>query len=307
MQNCTNSYGEREGLKGPVHSICQVTYLIDSINQNNEIIKGYIAPTLTNTCYKLDSFLNIIYSHEINLSGGIQYKKKYAYEYDACNRIVAKYFYSESMQFDDDTNIYSTFKLYEKDSYKYDENGNLCCWIRLEPDGQIFNKTIYGYDLKGNLTKRIQKDSTDEVLNSEIVKYDRLRNRIIKKEYYSNNLYNSKRIERHFIDHKKIEVYDNKANRKDKYVLYYNVNGRVIKEKHYNRKGKVTGFWLNQYDDKNELVSQEFYNVTSGKLLELEINRKYIFKYDAFGNWITKVFYDKGKPIEITERQIEYK
>lgn len=307
MQDSYNSYGEREGLKGPVHSICQVTYLIDSINQNNEIIKGNIATTLTNACYKLDSLLNIIYSYEINPSGGIQYKKKYAYEYDAWNRIVAKYFYTESWQFDDDTNIKSDFKLYEKDSYKYDENGNLCCWTRSEPDGQIFNMTIYEFDLNGKLTKRVQKDSTDKVLNSEMIKYDRLRNRIIKKEYYLNNLYNSKTIERHFIDRKKNKVFDTKTKVRDIYEFYYNSNGRVIKEMLYNKKGKVTGLWLNQYNEKNELISQEFYNVTSGKLLELEINRKYIFKYDAFGNWNTKVFYDKGKPIEITERQIEYK
>lgn len=301
-----NSYGEREGIKGPVYSICQVTYAIDSINQNNDIIKGEIVATLTNACYKLDTLINIIGSYEINSSGGIQNKMEYAYEYDTKNRIVAKYFYTESWRIDKDSSR-SSFRLYEKDNYQYNENNNLCCETRFEPDGRIFNRTIYMYNKKGNLIKRILKDSTDKVMNLEKIAYNRWRNRVVTKEYYPDNLYCKKTIERYFIDHKTTKVNNNKSNEKIKYVVQYDENGRGIKESLFTKKGKVDGYWLNQYNDNDELISQEYYNITADKLLELEINRKYIFKYDAYGNWITKLLYDQGKPSEITERQIEYR
>ena len=142
-----------------------------------------------------------------------------------------------------------------------------------------------------------------------------------------------------YTDDGHFKIYNEKGNKIEE--NYYNSNGSLIykntykydekgnkiEENYYNSNGRLYSKTTYKYDEKGNIIeknnydSNDLFNKTTYKYDEkgntIEINNynsdgrldskyTYKYKYDKNNNWIQQVKYKNNKPIQITERIIEY-
>ena len=117
-----------------------------------------------------------------------------------------------------------------------------------------------------------------------------------------------------YTDDGRFKIYNEKGNKIEE--NYYNSNGSLIykntykydekgnkiEEYHYDEDGKFNYKTTYKYDEKGNTIEINNYN-SDGRL---DSKYTYKYKYDKNNNWIQQVKYKNNKPIQITERIIEY-
>ncbi|MRM82250.1 hypothetical protein [Riemerella anatipestifer] len=157
-------------------------------------------------------------------------------------------------------------------TYKYDSVRK-----RIEacatPDDYFFT---YKYDEQSNKTE-VNKYIDGIWVWEERFKYDTQNNLIEAIIFHLGDLYGQKNYQ-----------YDAQGNRIE--VNTYVPDGSLYNKKVY------------RYDEKGNEIEVKTYN-SYGRL---ESKQAYQYQYDKQGNWIKKTEYEDNKPIQITEREIQY-
>jgi hypothetical protein len=112
----------------------------------------------------------------------------------------------------------------------------------------------------------------------------------------------------------------------------YDQQNNLLEERYYEYgTGVPQDFSLYVYDDRNNLIQQTFYNPDNTMVTKRiwkynsandeisfyecrfeqdkiisELNHKYTYEYDSFGNWIYQIVYENDEISQIEHRQIEY-
>ena len=157
----------------------------------------------------------------------------------------------------------------------YDEKGNKIEEYHYDEDGNLSSKDTYEYDEKGNNIERNWYDSDGRLGYKLIYKYNEKGN-IIEENYYDSN---------GSLSYKTTYKYDKKGNK--------------IEDNSYDSDGSLNSKTTYKYDEKGNMIE---YN-TDGRFGE---KYTYKYEYDKNNNWIQQVTYEDNKPIQITERIIEY-
>ena len=93
--------------------------------------------------------------------------------------------------------------------------------------------------------------------------------------------------------------YDSDGNLSSKDTYEYDEKGNNIEKNNYDSDGSLNSKTTYKYDEKGNMIE---YN-TDGRFGE---KYTYKYEYDKNNNWIQQVTYEDNKPIQITERIIEY-
>ena len=93
--------------------------------------------------------------------------------------------------------------------------------------------------------------------------------------------------------------YDSDGNLSSKDTYEYDEKGNNIERNWYDSDGSLNYKYTYKYDEKGNMIE---YN-TDGRFGE---KYTYKYEYDKNNNWIQQVTYEDNKPIQITERIIEY-
>ncbi len=167
---------------------------------------------------------------------------------------------------------------------KYDNNGNEIEWNRYNSDGSLDCKYTYKYDNNGNKIEENCYNSDGSLCWKYTYKYDNNGNTIEKNSYKSDgSLYR-------------------------KYTYKYDNNGNKIEENGYKSDGSLDYKYTYKYDNNGNTIEGNRYNSDGS----LDYKYTYKYKYDKYGNWIQKIYFEqKGEksislPQTITEQTIEY-
>ena len=141
--------------------------------------------------------------------------------------------------------------------------------------GDVLNNYFNIYNEKGNKIEDNFYDSDGNLSSKDTYEYDEKGNNIEKNNYDSDGSLNSKTTYK----------YDKKGNK--------------IEDNSYDSDGSLNSKTTYKYDEKGNMIE---YN-TDGRFGE---KYTYKYEYDKNNNWIQQVTYEDNKPIQITERIIEY-
>ena len=198
--------------------------------------------------------------------------------------------------------------------YSFDEKGNLIEmnneYSNITINGKPSrNKEIYKYNDKGVLTSKNLYAHSGAIIETCTFKHDKHGNRIeaLTIEQPSGNPYN--KYSNIFDENGNLIAYyfvHLKYGNKSKWIFKYDEKGHKIESKDYNDDGRFEGKRTFEYNDKEDVVAENFYNTKN----QFDFVIKYKYEYDSIGNWIKKMtFFSSSKPdspSEILERQIEY-
>ena len=157
----------------------------------------------------------------------------------------------------------------------YNEKGNKIEDNFYDSDGNLSSKDTYEYDEKGNNIEKNNYDSDGSLNSKTTYKYDKKGNKIEDNSYDSDGSLNSKT------------------------TYKYDEKGNNIEKNNYDSDGSLNSKTTYKYDEKGNMIE---YN-TDGRFGE---KYTYKYEYDKNNNWIQQVTYEDNKPIQITERIIEY-
>lgn len=114
-----------------------------------------------------------------------------------------------------------------------------------------------------------------------------------------------------YTDDGRFKIYNEKGNKIEenyynsngsliyKNTYKYDENGNKIEECHY-EDGSLDKKYTYEYDENGNKMEENWYNS------DVSLDKKYTYEYDKNNNWIQEVEYENNKPIQITERIIEY-
>ncbi len=160
-----------------------------------------------------------------------------------------------------------------KTLYKYNK-GNKIEEKDFDSEGNPMSKQTFVYDMHGNMTE-------EDNYGTEGTEYTSP-----KKKIYTYNSQNKKATE---------EIYNDKGKMWLKRSYEYDAKGNMVKETK----------WVKEYEKENTSASTYEYD-TNGNCTGSNGKPEAKFEYDAQGNWIKCTSLQNGKPVLVTERQIEY-
>ncbi|MFK8271821.1 hypothetical protein [Capnocytophaga stomatis] len=158
--------------------------------------------------------------------------------------------------------------------YKYDNKGNTSELIFYFNDGTSLLGTKYKYDEKGNKIEENNYQTDGEIDSKVTFLYDNKNNLIEKNEYMS----------------------DGSLKYRWKYTYNKGFNTEI---KVYGSNGDFRGQMTFSYNEKGDVLEEN----QKGKNYEMRMVYK---DYDLHSNWTRQIWYEKGKPKGIVEREIQY-
>ena len=165
----------------------------------------------------------------------------------------------------------SSFTIYNEKGNKIEVNG-------YNPDGSLYSKTTYKYDEKGNKIEQNKYNSNGSLDYKSTYKYDEKGSNIEENRYNSDG---------------SLIV---------KYTYKYDEKGNIIEVNGNHPDGSFLSKSTFKYDKKGNKIEENINYATDW----LDSKSTYKYEYDKNNNWIQQVEYKNNKPIQITERIIEY-
>jgi hypothetical protein len=269
---------EENSLKGGVKSIRSFT--VDSLDSEGNIFPGQ----------KKDSAY-ILFNSKRNKTEECEYYNtgpyytgisKNVYSYNSSGKLIGKKKYSDT-EMKLRTNFDSQFK------YIYDSKGNLIEEKHTQFDGYFLLSIFHTYSSSGILIEKTSCGRPDDIkgkegdcLIFEEFKYDSI-NQLIETIYHDRVDVNTYKI---------IYRYDTNGNLTE--MNQSLINEGIEPESDYQ-------FTFKHDENRNE-TERIMFNARENKTSK--INYKYV--YDKNGNWIKRIIYLEGQPMEFTERVIKY-
>jgi hypothetical protein len=251
---------------------------------------------------------------------GMELGKEYNSEIEEYNKYgsVAKLYFGKDGLFDS-INIYDK-KLNLIHKSIYNKNGKLSTKMRYQEDGSV--NTIDEYKYQGNcLIECIHKDkwgesstkykSNSEGIAEEIIDYN---DESIVKWKQTNTIENHKIVKSILYSSMYLhpEYYEDAEDSEDALpiVTTYTYHGDNLSVVERTKGTDKSVYFINEYGniDKCYINNTIFqYNYNSNNDLEMRDDLYHFeYEYDEMNNWIKRISYQKSKPLQIDQREIEY-
>lgn len=198
--------------------------------------------------------------------------------YDATNKVLFYYDYKYKKQTQlQRRNMYDSrgYRL-EQLAYTYNALGQVAAESIYKSDNSLLVRYIHNYGAKGLLVQTDVHAPTNVYTTS---KYEFLYNK-----------------EGHLIEQ---HTYNQKHQKHQTDTYHYDENGFIKKHIMTNHLDQFMFTSYSQYDAKGNII-------TFQAPAETEPLTSYTYTFDATGNWIRRVHYKKGKPVNMVERVIVY-
>ena len=244
---------------------------------------------------------------EANLKGKVKSYTESRYNaedrFGEIQKIEGSLYWKESFKYDDKGNLIEMIG-YSNYTFKYDDKGNRMEENYYNADGILSGKVNYNYDDKGN---RIEENyyNADGILSGKnTYKYDDKGNQIEGNNYK--------------VDGSGLDLH---LRLSGKYTYKYDKKGNQIENNKFNADGILFGKYTYRYDDKGNEIEKNDYNADGslyhketykyddkGNKIEVNGYSNYTYKYefDAKGNWIKKITFKNQIPENILERIYQY-
>lgn len=299
------------------------TYLL---NVKSTIIKitkksGVIAATLFCILLAMSFSSNTkdINEDEDKINGRIKSHTETKYRFNTRNkffRIKEKYILNSFKKvYDEKGNLIELYdgSLRNKETFKYDENGNKIEWNFYKNYDSLYFSETYQYDEKGNQIA-LRRICSSLIWNyNKTYKYDENGNQIELYSYNYDGVLTFKETNKYDDNENNIEKINYQSDGSlelkmiSKKEYTYNNRGNEIERKVYNSNDSlIYRKYISKYDDNGNLVEQNGY--TPNGLYDekgIKINEdgynpflsiyKYTYKYDENGNQIEFISYRYGK------------
>jgi hypothetical protein len=217
------------------------------------------------------------------------------YSFDSKGRIVKHLFYSS------DSNINKNWW-----KYVYDKSGNIIQNTLFRKDSSIVVTNNYQFNKYGQIIQREYLGGNDKSITQK--RYDRKKREVIIYGYNKTNdsLYEKEKI-----------YYNDKW--KDKEIIGFNKSGKLntrieneyddnqnnTRQNWYDSNNKMYEFYKNFFNEKNDRIRIEKYNVRKGDTTLIETS-KIEYQYDLKGNVIYERFHSNKSTSSITRTKFLY-
>ncbi len=292
-------------LKGKVKTIHSVIYDANVIN-DSLVVKGP-KKVIKRFFFNNETFITF---NEFGLVTEIQDNAKH--EKNTYNDID-KLFITQYL--DSNSNIF------RKTIYKYDRTNRLKLELGYTRENQIDYKLMYKYK-NGKITSQVEKYLDDKEKYSTKYKYDKTRNLIERVEYENDSITSIFKFKNDSLGRAiKVEEFNSKNVLIKTRTYEYNKNGLLTKILILNSKNILISKIEYTFDINKNLIEEKEtfenystykqYNLMGDEILYVDEFikgdiKEFEYTYDKNNNWIKKVDYFNGTPIDIVEREIIY-
>lgn len=256
-------------------------------------------------------------------------------EFKKGKKLVTDHKDSIIMYFDDKGNRVGNYNTYYDIFTSFDINGNETKETYYNSDGSIWKKKVIKRDSTGNIIEEINLDKTIKY------KYNESGQVLEETTYYSNGTTGSVKYQYKYDKKTNCTISTSKNTRityknghKIEKTIYsgdtrfehqYDDNGKIIEDCMYVGKNILTSRLIYKYDDSGneiECIDQSYYkgrgrvskyDLNGNKIEEIsekkdgsKLTTTYENTSDIHGNWIKRIVYRNGEPIQWLERTIEY-
>jgi hypothetical protein len=238
----------------------------------------------------VDKMGNRIY-WQIYKGNGFQ-EWEYISEYDNAGRLL-------------ETNDFHHKKLLTRHTYKYNERGECVLENDLNPDGTLKSKKLYKYDPNGYKTESEEWSGNGSFLVRHTYQYNAMGKVIEDREYKQDGVEKYSKITTEYDSEGNVTgVKQYAENGKILYAGKMDKYGNHLSDIGYNPDGsvhdKITADY--KYDEYGNEI-EELLNYGDGSA---PARSTYKYVYDMDLNWIKKTVWEDGKPVRVTEREIDY-
>ncbi len=170
--------------------------------------------------------------------------------------------------------------LTEKEDYKYNDDGNMDEYNYYYSNGQLEYKIIAKFNEKGDQTEGRMYNTDGKFVANCVRTYDNNQNLL------------------------SYTIVKTNADTFQRISYKYNDKGKAIELNTYQSEGKLSSKDVRKFDEKG-LISEEIEYAQNG-----DQTYDHTFQYediDKKGNWLKKITLNKGEPVNIEEREIEYR
>jgi|GEM_PF-2311205 len=194
-------------------------------------------------------------------------------------------------------------KLKSKTTYTYDDQGNETDEVGFDEKGNIKWKEVFRYNPAGQLIEVTDYKGDDGFDARFNYRYDTRGNMAEEREFYNDTSTRNKITRTKYdLDGNPIEI--NHFNNNERLVNQVKVDhmGLHFTDISYNADASLKSVISKKYDDHaNQIFEDRFYTIDSSR-----VKYDYKFEYDKKWNWTKNTTSKNGKPIQVTERKIEY-
>jgi len=211
--------------------------------------------------------------------------------------------------------------------FKYDENNNNIECIAYNSDGSLARKTLNKFDSENRLFESHEFDAREKIISKKtrydsggyriLTSYERKSRGLVKTlesvfDGHENNVANYYFSDEE-LESKEIKQYEVNGNLFETIQFYPLTNEQIITRFKYDRQNNivevivlknnlVTTKTISRYDSKNNLTETSSYGVMG----TLEGHHKYLYEFDAEGNWTKRINVFNDQPTSVLRRRIEY-
>jgi YD repeat-containing protein len=218
--------------------------------------------------------------------------------------------------------------LVSKIVFNYDKRGNNTDRLVYHSDGSLSSKSVSTFDSKNRLIEVCEFDAFGKIISKKVTTHDSVGHRILTSyekinrgivkteervfDNDENNVENSY-FSNETLTLREIQEYDRNGNLLET-IKYYPLEDEqsITRFKYDEQNNKieeavlknnlVTTKTIYRYDDKNILTETFRYGVKG----TLEVHYRYVFEFDADGNWTKRIDLFNDKPTAVLVRRIEY-
>jgi hypothetical protein len=210
----------------------------------------------------------------------------------------------------------------------YDQSNNLIKQV-LYHYQKVSRKTINQFNKSNQLVQSVTFDLDEKIIEKKLAQFDNggncilttyiMKRCVLEKESASVFNRNGNNTENRFFTDKKIvreelNKYDNRGNRTKCLEIDINSRERKLRHFNYNTQNDMTEMiTLNtnlmiesrisySYDRGHRLTKLSIYGVAGNH----QASKDFLYEFDATGQWIKQITFEKRKAVSITVRSIEY-
>lgn len=210
----------------------------------------------------------------------------------------------------------------------YDQSDNLIKQV-LYHYQKVSRKTINQFNKGNQLVQSVMFDSDEKIVEKKLAQFDNLGNNTLTAytmkrgvlEKTSASVFNrngNNTENRSFTDKKlvreELNKYDNRSNRTECLEIDLNSKERKLRHFNYNTQNDMTEvITLNtslmiesrinySYDNGHHLTKISIYGVAGNH----QGSKDFLYEFDAAGQWIKQITFERRKAVSITVRNIEY-